>query len=449
MFAPSKIQKLAIAELEPRPQNARTHSPKQIRKIAESLRHFGFVNPVLIDERRCIIAGHGRVEAAKVLGLSTVPTITLTHLSKAEVRAYVLADNQLATLAGWDRELLAIEIATLAETVPELDLTITGFDAEEIELLCDLKEGDDNEEVILPRAIASEHQPSVTRPGDLWRIGRHRLLCGNALDPNSYRELLGAERADMVITDPPYNVPIVGHVSGLGVVQHREFSMASGEMTRTEFRRFLSDACSLLARFSRSGSLHFIFMDWRSIADLVAAGEQNYDELLNIIVWMKNNAGMGSLYRSRHELVALFKKGRRSHVNNVELGKHGRYRTNVWEYPGANSFGTDRSTDLALHPTVKNVRMIADAIKDVTDPGAIVLDPFAGSGTTLAAAERSRRTSRLMELDPLYCDIIVRRGCSIGLHAELEGEGTPFEEVGRARTGDFAGLCKLEQEPAS
>ena len=372
------------------------YSPKQIRKIAESLRHFGFVNPILIDEQLCIIAGHGRVAAAKLLGLSRVPTITLSHLSQEEVRAYVLADNQLATLSGWDRELLAVEIASLAESAPELDLTVTGFDAEEIELLCDVTE-DDHAASTQDVFATTSAEPPVTIAGDLWRIGRHRLLCGDALKQASYHTLLGTERADMVITDPPYNVPIAGHVSGLGGIHHREFAMASGEMSRPQFRRFLSDTCALLARYSRSGSLHFIFMDWRSVADLITAGEQSYDELLNIIVWMKDNAGMGSLYRSRHELVALFKRGRRAHVNNVALGKNGRYRTNVWQYAGANTSGSNSNKSLLLHPTVKNTRMIADAIKDVTDSGAIVLDAFGGSGTTLLAADGCRRTARLIE----------------------------------------------------
>lgn len=238
----------------------------------------------------------------------------------------------------------------------------------------------------------------------------------------------------MVITDPPYNVPIAGHLSGLGAIKHREFAMASGEMTREQFRRFLGDLCANLAKFSRAGSLHFIFMDWRSIADLLAAGEQVYDGLLNLIVWVKDNAGMGSLYRSRHELVALFKKGKRSHINNVTLGSQGRYRTNVWEYPGVNSFS--RAGELKLHPTVKNASMIEEAIKDVTEAGAIVLDPFGGSGTTLVAAQKSRRTARLIELDPLYCDVILRRAQGLGLSAILEETGASFAEVGRLRADD-------------
>jgi ParB-like chromosome segregation protein Spo0J len=346
---PSKIVELAIEELQPQTGNSRTHSKKQIRKLADSIRAFGFVNPVLIDGDRIIVAGHGRVEAARLLGMESVPTIALTHLTPDELRAYVIADNKLASLAGWDRELLAIEMASLAELAPELDLAITGFEVEEIEILIDVAE---------PKAAVAEpaipavrrDAPATTRLGDLWEIGRHRLLCGNALERSDYQALLGRERADVAIADPPYNVPIAGHVSGLGAVQHREFAMASGEMSRHQFQRFLSDVCSNLARFSRSGSLHYIFMDWRSIGDLLAAGEQSYDELLNLIVWVKSNGGMGALYRSRHELLALFKRGKRAHKNNVQLGATGRYRTNVWEYPGVNHIQTG-SNERAVSPS--------------------------------------------------------------------------------------------------
>lgn len=425
MFASSHIRHVPISELHPRPNNARTHSPKQLRKIAASLRKFGFISPVIADEQGNIVAGHGRVEGAKLAGVDIVPVITVSHLSPEEVRAYVLADNKLATLAGWDRELLSIEIAELMEAAPELDLTVTGFDFDELELLQDAAP---DEEPDLPPP-ATDAAQAVTRTGDLWQLGGHRLLCGDALTPSSYQSLLRRERADVVITDPPYNVPTEGHICGLGTVKHREFVMAAGEMTREQFRRFLVEVCTNLARFSRLGSLHFIFMDWRSIADLITAGEHVYDELLNLIVWVKNNGGMGSLYRSRHELVALFKNGKRPHVNRVELGSNGRYRTNVWEYPGVNSFGGDSREALKLHPTVKNSRMIADAIKDVTDHGDIVLDPFAGSGTTLIAAQRSGRIARLVEIDPLYCDTIVSRAEAEGVAAVLDSSGETFSAV--------------------
>lgn len=420
------VQRL-VADLRPRPQNARTHSRKQIRKIADSIERFGFVAPVLIEPDGKIIAGHGRVDAAKLLGMPAVPTITVIHLSSEEARAYVIADNKLATLAGWDRELLAVEIAELQEVFPDMDLTVMGFEIEEIAILQDVA---GSKIGVAPEPALSSIDrtvPAVTETGDVWLIGSHKLLCGDALDPACYLALLGKERADLVVTDPPYNVPIAGHVSGLGV--HREFAMASGEMSRVQFQRFLNQVCANLTRFSRSGSLHYVFMDWRSIADLVNVGEAHFETLLNIIVWVKSNAGLGSLYRSQHELVALFKHGKRAHKNNVQLGANGRYRTNVWNYAGANSFGPERAQNLADHPTVKNLEMITEAIRDASDQADLVLDPFAGSGTTLLATERCGREARLIELDEQYCDGIVRRAANCGLGAKLFSTGETFDQL--------------------
>lgn len=391
----SNLVSRPLAALKGRPRNPRTHGKKQIRQIADSIRKFGFVTPVLIDPELVVIAGHGRLEAAKLLGLEEVPTLMLDHLSPEEIRAYVIADNKLASLAGWDKELLALEIAELSD-IAELDLTITGFEVHDLDLLRDAA-GSKGARAEAPFRDLDRTEPAVTRRGDLWHIGPHRLACADALEQSSYDVLMGNELADVVVTDPPYNVPILGHVSVSPRQLHREFVMASGEMTREQFARFLSKMCVNLARASRQGSLHFIFMDWRSIGDLLSAGEEAYDQLLNVIVWVKRNAGMGALYRSRHELVALFKHGHRPHKNNVALGSNGRYRTNVWEYAGANAGARGQAAQLTAHPTVKNLEMIADALRDVSDPGDIVLDAFAGSGTTLVAAERCRRRARLIE----------------------------------------------------
>lgn len=442
----SQVVDLPIGSLKPRSRNARTHSRKQIRKIADSITRFGFVTPVLIDGQRSIIAGHGRVEAAKLSGLALVPTLTVDHLSPAEVRAYVIADNKLASLAGWDRELLAIEVAELVQVAPEIDLTVTGFELEEIQLLQDVAGSKKTAEAEAPLPELERSSPAVTELRDLWLIGPHRLLCADALDRASYAALLGRERADLVIADPPYNVPIQGHVSGLGSTRHREFAMASGEMSRAEFQRFLVTICGHLARFSQSGSLHYIFMDWRSIGDLLSAGEAHYEALLNVIVWVKPNGGMGALYRSRHEMVALFKRGRRQHKNNVELGANGRYRTNVWEYAGANSFGPERDQNLATHPTVKNLDMITEAIRDASNPEDIVLDPFGGSGTTLIAAEHARRKARLIELDPHYCDLIARRAVDAGLQVALAQTGEPFDQTARSRAAQRSSPRILPEE---
>jgi DNA modification methylase len=253
--------------------------------------------------------------------------------------------------------------------------------------------------------------PSVAKPGDLWLLGEHRILCGDSLDPRSYERLLGGERAAMVFTDPPYNVPIEGHVSGLGAVKHREFSMASGEMSEAQFTDFLTRLCKLAAQHSDDGSLHYVFMDWRHLAELLAAGKAAYSELKNLCVWAKTNAGMGSLYRSQHELVAVFKNGKSSHHNNVQLGRFGRHRSNLWTYPGMTSIAraTDEGALLEMHPTVKPVRLVADAILDASARRDIVLDPFLGSGTTLIAAERVGRRARGIELDPAYVDVAIRR----------------------------------------
>jgi DNA modification methylase len=425
----SEIGRQPVAGLRPACRNARTHTRKQIRQIADSIERFGFVTPILVDGADRIVAGHGRWKAAQLLGLADVPTMSLEHLGVEERRAYAIADNQLAALAGWDRELLALEIAEIEVAMPELDLTVTGFEIEQIAILRDVAGSKRSKKQA--DAAAPPSGTAVTCSGDLWALGDHLLLCGDALDGDTYKRLLGSDRADLIVTDPPYNVPIAGHVTGQRT--HREFEMASGEMSREQFQRFLSATCRHLARHSRSGSLHYIFMDWRSIADLVAAGEEHYSELLNVIVWVKPQGGMGSLYRSRHELVALFRNGRRSHTNNVELGVHGRNRTNVWEYPGVSGFGPDRALG-GLHPTVKNLDMIADAIRDASHKGNLVLDPFGGSGTTLIAACRTDRRARIIELDPVYCDLCIRRALAEGLPVSLVGSGDTFADVADARS---------------
>jgi len=425
----SQILIMPVADIQPARRNARTHSRSQIRKIADSIERFGFVTPILIDREGRIVAGHGRWQAAKLLNMAEVPTLVLAHLGPEERRAYAIADNQLAALAGWDRELLSLEIAELEIAMPELDLTVTGFEVEQIEILRDVAGSK------MPRAKEEATPPivgpAVTRKGDMWCIGDNRLLCADALQPVSFEQLLGRALADLVITDPPYNVPIAGHVSGQAI--HREFEMASGEMSRSQFQRFLSTVCRQLARYSRSGSLHYLFMDWRSIADLIAAGEEHYAELLNVVVWVKPNGGMGSLYRSRHELVALFRQGSRAHINNIELGANGRNRTNVWEYAGVSGFGSERELG-SLHPTVKNVDMIAEAIRDASHAGDIVVDAFGGSGTTLIAAHRTERRAGLIELDPLYCDVCVGRALAEGLAVSLAGTGESFDTVAQRRS---------------
>ncbi|MEM1389737.1 MAG: DNA methyltransferase [Pseudomonadota bacterium] len=426
MDMPEGAQCLAVNALKPNPQNARTHSKKQIQQIAESIKTFGFNNPVLIDADNNIIAGHGRLEAAKLLELKDVPVLRIEHMSDEQKRFYVIADNQLALNAGWDETILAGEFEALLEY--DFDVTLTGFDMGQIDQLIEAlvvdtgagREADDVPDV--------EDGPAITQPGDVWQIGDHRLICGDALKAETYKALMDGAKADMVFTDPPYNVPIDGHVSGLGKNQHSDFAMASGEMSSEEFQGFLSGSFAQMAKVSRSGSIHFICMDWRHAGELIAAGHKTYSELKNICVWVKSNGGMGSLYRSRHELVFVFKAGKAKHKNNVQLGKHGRNRTNVWEYAGANSFGETRDQDLALHPTVKPLEMVKDAILDCSNRGGIVLDAFGGSGTTLLAAHRVGRKGYLIEIDPAYCDVILRRCVQAGLEPVHVETGESFAE---------------------
>ncbi|PCJ61089.1 MAG: DNA methylase N-4 [Rhodospirillaceae bacterium] len=403
-----EVEELSLSDLISNPRNARTHAPAQIRQIAASIREFGFTNPLLIDDANNIIAGHGRLEAAKLLGLERIPVIRLSHLTPTQKRALALADNKLAENAGWDLELLADELQFLSEVEIDFDVSVTGFVPAEVDLLIEtLKPDEDSGADVLPDLPTMED--CAVEPGDLWVLDRHRLLCGDATEAAALRRLMAGKKARLVFTDPPYNVLIQGHVSGLGRIKHAEFAMASGEMSAEAFTAFLECTLGNLARHSMEGALHFICMDWRHLGELLAAGRSIYDKLLNLCVWAKTNAGMGSLYRSQHELVFVFKKGKATHINNVELGKHGRYRTNVWNYPGANAFGAGRDAALAMHPTVKPVAMVADAILDGSKRGEIVLDGFAGSGTLLIAAERTGRVARALELDPRYVEAAIQR----------------------------------------
>lgn len=396
-----------IRQLVPYPRNARSHSKRQIRQIADSINTFGFTNPVLVDRSATIVAGHGRVEAAKLLGMQKVPSICLENLNEDQIRAYILADNKLAEKAGWDSAILAIELQHLTSVDLGFDVSLTGFEIGEIDLI--LNESKAEEEEDEPFPISAE--PPITKAGDVWLLGDHRLICGDALDESVYSVLMNGRVADLVFTDPPYNVKIDGNVCGKGAIRHREFAMASGEMTEAEFVSFLSRALTLLESHSKTGSVHFVCMDWRHAGELLTAGKKTYDAFLNLCVWTKDNGGMGSLYRSQHELVFVFRKGLESHRNNIQLGKFGRNRTNVWRYPGINTLSRSGEEDnlLALHPTVKPVAMIADAILDCSAPGDIVLDNFSGVGSTILAAEHVRRTCYAIEIDPVYVDTAVKR----------------------------------------
>jgi DNA modification methylase len=428
-----RIEHVAIERLKLDSRNPRIHSDRQIKQIARSIKAFGFNVPVLADQDGNILAGHGRIHAARDLGWSVIPVIRLEHLTPAQSRAFSIADNRLSETSTWDDWLLAEVLRDLASVELDFDLEATGFTMGEIDLkiegLSVTTAGNPDPADELP---ADFDEAPVSRPGDLWQLGRHRLLCGNALDRVSYERLMRGTAARLVFTDPPYNVPIDGHVSGKGRVRHREFLMASGQMTSTQFTRFLTTALELAIRHSAPGSLHYVCMDWRHQHELLAAALGIYAELKNLCVWVKDNAGMGSLYRSQHELIYVFKNGRTRHRNNVELGQHGRNRSNVWQYPSPNQFGRkgEEGNLAALHPTVKPVALIADAILDCSARGDLVLDPFLGSGSTLLAAERVGRICRGMELDPLYVDAAIRRWQHFtGGSAVHDATGNRFDDL--------------------
>jgi DNA modification methylase len=424
------IETMPINALKPNARNARTHSRKQVRQIADSITAFGFLVPILIDEDGVVIAGHGRYAAAKLLGLQQVPVIKVQGLSYAQRRALALADNKIAGNAGWDRELLATELPELADilVVEGLDISITGFAPVEIDqLTTDFEEdASDPADSVDPEWTTAV---PVSKPGDLWELGRHRILCGDARKTDDITRLMGDGRAAMAFLDPPYNVR-VRDIVGRGQIKHTEFAMASGELSRTDFVDFLAASLAAAAAVSRDGAIHFACMDWRHIGQLLDAGSRVYGETLNVAVWVKSNAGQGSFYRSQHELIGVFRVGQGAHLNNIELGRHGRSRSNVWHYAGLNTFRAGRLDELKSHPTVKPVALVADAMKDCTRRGDIVLDTFCGSGTTILAAERVGRRAYTLELEPRFVDVAIQRWQAFSRKDAIHAEsGLTFDEL--------------------
>jgi DNA modification methylase len=419
-----RIERVPIQDLRLNTNNTRLHPKKQIDKLARAIDEFGFLIPALIDAGNMIIAGHARVEAAKTLGLPEVPCIRASHLGEGQKRAFAILDNRLTEDAIWDFQLLAKELEFLQ--VEGIDLQSTGFEIPECEMIFAAADAPPNaaEDYDVP-----DLQPTraITKANDLWILGEHRLVCADARRPESFAALLRGSRAQLVFVDPPYNVTIRGHVSGKGRIKHREFAEASGEKTPAQFAKFLEDSLGLLAEHSDDGAIHFVCSDWRHLDEMLTAGRRVYRELKNLVVWNKTNAGMGSFYRSQHELILVWKNGRGKHANNIQLGKHGRNRSNVWTYAGANTFSSDRLADLAMHPTVKPVGLVADAILDCSRRGDLVLDSFGGSGTTLIACERTGRKARLIEIDPIYCDQIVRRWQKVTGRPAVNAAGVPFD----------------------
>jgi DNA modification methylase len=432
-----EIKYLPTDEIIPNLKNARIHSTKQIKQIAQSIRDLGFNFPIAINIDKEAIAGNGRLRAAKLLGLPSVPTVLLDHLTPAQQIAFAIIDNKLTENSKWNESILAEQIKFLSEVNLTIDLTTIGFEVAEIDIILEnasvSNKRDEDAADSLPERTATA---PVSKKGDVWLLDRHRVFCGNCLEENSFLRLMQNRKAAMVFVDPPYNVAIDGHAGGLGSIKHREFAMGIGEMTKQQFTTFLAQALGLLARFSTDGSIHYVCGDWRHMREFQDAGEQVYSELKNLCIWAKDNAGMGSFYRSQHELVYVFKSGQAPHRNNFELGQF-RYRTNVWRYGGGNSFSrnTDEGNLLELHPTVKPVALIADAVMDVSCRGEIVLDSFLGSGSTLVACERTGRTCYGIEIDALYVDTIIRRWQNFaGLTARHAESGKSFEEVEKEET---------------
>jgi DNA methylase/ParB-like nuclease domain len=422
------IEHQSPADLKPNPRNARTHSEKQVQLLAAAVKEFGVFVPVVVDENDVILAGHARLEAAKLLGMAKVPTIRVKHLTPERKRAFVLADNRLAEMAGWDDELLGAELGELSGLELDFDFEITGFDTVDIDRLEARTAEQSVEQEVVPELDRKE--PTVSAAGDLWQLGDHRVFCGSALEEESYRHLLGDERVQLVFSDPPYNVPIDGHVCGLGSVRHAEFKMASGEMSDEEFVAFLERFMRLAAAHSVDGAIHFLCMDWRHMGQMLEAARPIYGPAKNLCVWVKTNAGMGTFYRSQHEMVFVFKVGTGKHINNFGLGERGRHRSNVWTYPGVNTFKRGRMDELGAHPTVKPLAMVIDALKDCSRRRGIVLDPFVGSGTTLLAAEKTGRIGRAIELDPHYVDVAIRRWQDLtGRSAIHVDSGRSFDEL--------------------
>jgi DNA modification methylase len=425
--------------LRPNPKNARTHSRRQIRRIASSIRRLGFLNPIIIDRDDTVLAGHGRLEAARLEGLAEVPVIRFHHLTTAQKRAYVIADNRIAEQAGWDREILSIELGELIDLLPVegLDISLTGFEIPEIDVLM--------ADMAAPKAdpgdtLAPLPYKPATRLGDLWLLKRHRLLCGDARVAEDFTRLMNGATAAAVFCDPPYNLRARA-IGGRGRVRHPDFAVASGEMQPGQFRKFLSETLGNGLRVSTDGAVHFVCMDWRHIGDLIEVGSELYGSMLNLVVWNKTNAGQGSFYRSQHELIGVFRVGAQQHQNNVELGRYGRNRSNVWTYPGVNTFGRGRMDALAIHPTVKPVALVADALLDCTSRGDVVVDQFAGVGTTILAAEKVGRVAYAIEYEPRYVDAALGRWQRMTkLEAVLAGDGRTFEEIKEDRihsSGDF------------
>ena len=423
-----RISMVAVAELTSSPHHARCITPEQLERVIASIADLGFCQPILIAENQ-VIDGHARLVAAKQLGLTHVPAIDCSHLSKTDRRKLALAINRTAETGEWDLDLLKIEFTDLLEL--EVDLGSTGFTLQEQDIILLDDEPDEEEEQVdeLPA------EP-VTQLGDAWELEDHFIVCGSALEPSVYEKLLQGVLVAIIIADFPYNVCISNNVSGLGKKKHAEFKMASGEMSDAEFAAFLETTIMCAVAHLVAGGVLYGFMDWRSIDKLYRAGFAAQLTLLNLVVWYKQSGAMGAFYRSAHELIAVMCKGDKPRTNNIELGRHGRDRCNVWVAPGANRPGSSAHEMLGQHATPKPVELCVDAILDVTVRGEAVLDPFLGSGTTLIAAQKTGRRCYGIELEPGFVDVAIMRWQRLtGKQAILAGTDLSFDTLAQNGRG--------------
>jgi DNA modification methylase len=430
-----QIREVSVGSLREAQRKVRKLDPEHVERLVSSIARFGFTVPILISGDE-VLDGHARLAAARALGLERVPALDCRHLDPIEARTLRLAVNRLAEKGAWDLDELRIEMGALADL--EVDLDATGFSLEEQDIIlldpldAALDAEDEDEPPELPKL-------PISRLGDLWSLGEHRVLCGNSLDLLTYETLLAGAKVQAVLTDPPYNVKIKGNVSGLGKKVHSEFVMASGELDTADWQKFLGVLMERLRDVTEPGAVIFAFMDWRSIHLLVMAGEAAGLTVINMIVWYKQSGGMGGLYRSAHELIGVFCNGSTPATNNVALGKHGRDRTNVWSVPGANRRGSSASEMLHLHATPKPVELCVDALLDVTNRGDLVLDAFLGSGTTLIAAEQCSRHCYGIELDPRFVDVTLERWMKLtGREPILAETDETFSEVAARRRAEQA-----------
>ena len=435
-----QIKYLPIGALKDNDRAPRTHNGSQRRKLAAGVRRFGQIAPIIVDDQNVIIDGHAVRDAVRDAGHDEIAVVVVRNRDPAEVRAIRLALNRIAADAKWDEDKLRIEFQDLIDL--GFDMELTGFDAVEIDVSLSIGEVTSGEVEDPPPE--PEATPPITRPGDIWIMGDHHVACGDCRDTDMVTALFGAAEAQMMFSDPPYNVQIDGFVAGRG--RHREFAFASGEMSSQAFTAFLEEFLSAAGNVMRDGAIGYVCMDWRHLPELLSATERAKLALMNLCVWAKTNAGMGSFYRSQHELVLVLKKGDAPHINNFELGQKGRSRSNLWSYRGMNAFGADRDQLLRVHPTVKPVALVADAIKDVSRRNDIVFDPFLGSGTTLIAAHRTGRRCRGLEIDPAYVDVVVRRWQAETGHEAVHAEtGESFED---RRLGQAPSSTPADAEPA-